>query len=95
MIWNLPGGWMFMAIVVVTMFSYILGYLLDRIMEKDGFGPSGNMFVIAGGFFTAIYVYNRLGNHVTNLREAVLVGLAGGFVFLATLSLGRAMLYRT
>jgi predicted cobalt transporter CbtA len=94
MIWNLSAGWLFMAIVVVSMFSYILGYILDRIMERDGFGPGGNMVVIAAGFFAAIYLYNRLGNLVSNMREGVIVGLAGAFVVLATLSLGRALLNR-
>lgn len=95
MIWNLSTGWLFMAIAIVTMFSYILGYLLDRIMERDGFGPTGNMFVFAGGFFAGIYVYNKLGHMVSSLREGMLVGIVGGFIILGMLSAGRAFMYRT
>lgn len=95
MIWNLTGGWLFMAGAVVTMFSFILGYYIDKIMGSDGFGPVGNMTIIAGGYLAGIYVYNYLGHRVDDMREGVIVGLSGAFVVLAVSAIGRSVLMRS
>lgn len=94
MIWNLTGGWLFMVIAVVAMFSYLLGYFLDKIMMTDGFGVLGNMTVIAAGFVGGLYTYNVLGHLVSDLREGVVVGLIGAFATLTVAALGRAFVIR-
>lgn len=94
MIWNLSGGWLFIVVAIVAMFSYLLGYFLDKIMINDGFGPFGNMLVIASGFVGGVYVYNLYGHVVSDLREGVVVGLVGAFATLAVSAFGRAFILR-
>lgn len=94
MIWNLSGGWLFIVIAVVAMFSYILGYFVDKIMISDGFGPFGNMVVIGSGFVGAIYVYNIYGHVVSDAREGAVVGLVGAFITLAAAAIARSVVMR-
>lgn len=94
MIWNLDLSWLLFAVAIVLMFGYILGFILDRILLRDGFGPSGNMVAITAGFFAAIYVWNWYGLRIGDLRQAVIVGLSGAFVMLAALAIGKTTLTR-
>lgn len=94
MIWDLEAGWLFMAVAVVAMLGYILGYVLDQIMQQDGFGPFGNMMVISGGFFVGLFAYNSYGYRIQDLREAAVVGLTGAFIALASLAIGRSVFTR-
>lgn len=94
MIWNLNTNWLLIAIAIVSLIAYVLGYVLDRIMNEDGFGTFGNALIIAGGFFLSIFLANTYGIHLSNINLAISAGLAGAFGLLATLSIAKAVLKR-
>jgi len=94
MLENLDVTWLFMAIAVVAIFSFILGMALDSLMAGDGFGPIGNMMVVTGGFFLGIFLANLYGIRFYDLQSAVGTGLIGAFVSLGLLSFLKAQLGR-
>lgn len=94
MLANLDVTWLFMAIVVVAIFSFIFGMALDSLMAGDGFGPLGNMVVVTAGFFLGIFLANLYGIRFYDLKTAVGAGLIGAFVSLGLLSFLKAQLGR-
>ena len=82
MIWNLSVWWLFMAVSVVTILSFILSMGLSAIVGRDGFGPTQMTAIITGGFFGSIYLLNLYGVRLSDLQEASFAGLAGAFVAL-------------
>lgn len=94
MLWNLGAFWLMMAVATVVVFSFFLGSAIDTLMREDGFGITGNMVIIFGGFFLAILAANRQGYSLHELHRAIMVGLAGAFVCLATLTLIKALVAR-
>lgn len=94
MIWKLDPAWLMMAVASVAVLSFFLGSVMDAIMSDDGFGPFGNMILIAVGFFAAIFVANVHGVAMGNLTFAVTTGLSGAFLTLSVLALIKAALAR-
>lgn len=94
MVWNLDIGWLLMAVVCVGILAFILSMALNAIMGDDGFGQTGNAGVITVGFFATIFVANTFGYRLADLREAVIVGMAGAFLLLTVLAVGKAVLAR-
>ncbi|MFN3546817.1 MAG: hypothetical protein ACK4U0_04945 [Mesorhizobium sp.] len=81
-IWNLSAWWLFMAVSVVTILSFILSMGLSAIIGRDGFGPTPLTVIITGGFFGSIYLLNLYGVRLANLQEASFAGLGGAFIAL-------------
>lgn len=94
MVWNLDLGWLLMAVLCVGILAFILSMALNAIMGEDGFGATGNALVITVGFFGTILAANAVGYRLADLRDAVVVGMAGAFLCLVALSLGKAVLAR-
>ncbi|HET9535447.1 MAG: hypothetical protein ABWY13_13395 [Mesorhizobium sp.] len=94
MLWKLDPAWLMMAAALVTVLSFFFGSIMDAIMHEDGFGPVGNMAVIAAGFFAAILLVNYNGFAMPNLTVAMGTGLSGAFLILAALALLKAGLAR-
>ncbi len=94
MLSKIPTEWLVMAVVTVALLSFIFGYALDRIMNEDGFGPTGNMVVMTVGFFLGIYFANYFGIRFRHLDMGVGAGVAGGFATLTLLMLAKAVLNR-
>ena len=94
MLWNLDTGWLMLIVAIVGIFSFILAMGMHAIMGDDGFGPIGNMVIIACGFFLAIFVANQWGIRLADLKLAAATGLGGAFVCLATLAVAKAALNR-
>jgi len=94
MVWNLDASWLVMAVVVVGILSFILSLALNAIMGEDGFGPTGNAFIITAGFFLSVFVANHLGYRLTDLRSAIAVGMSGAFFCLTVLALAKALIGR-
>jgi len=94
MLWNLDAFWLTMAIGLVSVVAFMFGHGLHALMDEDGFGPFGNMIIIAAGFFIAILTANYQGIRFDTLSLAVIVGMAGSFGALATLALLKAGLQR-
>jgi hypothetical protein len=90
MIWNLSVGWLFMAVSVVAILSFILSLALNAIIGKDGFGPFGTMGIVTFGFFISIYAVNLYGVRLAKVQEAAFAGLIGAFVVLLTMLLLKA-----
>lgn len=95
MIWKIDTYWLVMAVIVVSMLSYLFGYALDRIMENDGFGPTGNMIILVVCFFGGIYLANMYGIRFRSIPFAVAGGVTAGFIGLAFMALLKGLLYRT
>jgi hypothetical protein len=94
MIWNLDTSWLLMAVATVVVLSFFFGSALDYLMRDDGFGSTGNMMIVSTGFFLGIVSANRQGYDLHEMHLAVLVGLAGAFVCLGTMTLLKAMIAR-
>jgi hypothetical protein len=94
MLWNLDSSWLLMAIAVVTMISYPFGLALHGVMGSDGFGPLGNMIVVATGFFLGILTANSYGLTLRDLTLATGTGLAGAGLSLGALAMLKAGLNR-
>lgn len=94
MLWNLDASWLMMAIAVVAVLSYFLGSAIDALMREDGFGSLGNALIISTGFFLGILLANREGYNLREPSVAIMVGLAGAFVCLASLTLAKALAAR-
>lgn len=94
MLWNLDGLWLMMAIAMVVVLSFFLGSVIDALVREDGFGATGNMAIIAGGFFLAILAANSRGYNLRDLHEAIIVGLGGAFACLVSLTLVKALAQR-
>jgi hypothetical protein len=94
MIWNLDTAWLLMAVATVVVLSFFFGAALDYLMRDDGFGSTGNMMIVSTGFFLGIVAANHRGFDLHELHLAVLVGLAGAFICLGTMTLLKAMLAR-
>jgi hypothetical protein len=94
MLWNLDASWLMMAIATVAVLSYFFGSALDALMREDGFGSFGNALIVSGSFFASILAANQEGYNLRELHVAVLVGLGGAFVVLASLTLVKGLLAR-
>lgn len=94
MLSKISTEWLVMAIITVALLSFIFGYALDRIMNEDGFGPTGNMVVMTAGFFLGIYAANLYGIRFRHLDMGVGAGVLGGFATLTLLTLFKALLNR-
>jgi fluoride ion exporter CrcB/FEX len=94
MLWNLDPAWLMMAVATVAVLSYFFGAALHWLRREDGFGAFGNAIIISGSFFLSILVANHQGYNLRDLHLAVIVGLCGAFVVLASLTLLRALIAR-
>lgn len=82
------------ALALVGMLAFLLGLAMDGIMDREGFGPLGNMSIIAGGFFLGFGIANHYGIILGDLTMASATGLAGAFLALGLLALLKALLSR-
>jgi len=94
MIWNLDFIWLAIAFAVVGIIAFMLSLALDAIMSGEGFGPSGNAFILAGGFFLSIYGFNWYGIRFREAAEAAMMGTAGAFALFFVLALAKAAVTR-
>jgi len=94
MLWNLGVEWLFIALAVVGILSFILGLALDSIIGDDGFGGTGNALIMSAGFFLTIFVANSLGYNLREVKLAMIVGLAGAFGGLFVLAATKTVLGR-
>ena len=61
MIWHLNFDELFMLFAFLATFTYICGWLIDRIMGYGGFGVIGNWLILLLGSFVGMYGYNYAG----------------------------------
>lgn len=94
MLLDLDATWIVLAIAVVAILSYIVGVFFDALMKDDGFGSTGNMLVMTGGFFATVLGANARGIRFDTLGTAAAAGLAGAFAAFALLGLVKAGLSR-
>lgn len=94
MLWNLGAEWLVIALVVVGILSFILGYAVHATMGEDAFGASGNALIMTAGFFLAILAANGLGYNLRDVRDAMSVGLGGAFACLFVFSATKLLLGR-
>jgi len=92
MLWSFDPAWLMMAVSTVSVLSYFFGSALNAIMKEDGFGSFGNAIIISGGFFLTLIAFNNEGYRLGGLQFAVLLGLAGAFCLLSSLTFLRALI---
>jgi hypothetical protein len=93
-IWNISVWWLFMAVSVVTILSFMVSMGLSVIIGRDGIGPTPMTVILTGGFFGSIYLLNLYGVRLPDLQEATFAGLAGAFVTLMMILLIKSLLNR-
>lgn len=86
--------WIVLAIATVAILSYIVGVFFDGLMKDDGFGATGNMLVMTGGFYAAVLGANMRGIRFDTLGTGAAAGLTGAFVAMTLLVLAKAGLSR-
>lgn len=94
MIWDLDFGWLLMAVGVVSMISYMLALMMESSVGPGGFGPFGNAALITAGFFGGITAANYQGIAISELKFALMIGLAGSFALLLVMVLMRGIWVR-
>ena len=94
MLLKLDPAWLMMAIATVTVLSYFFGSALDALMRDESFGSFGNAIILSGGFFLTILAANYRGYRLHELHTGIVVGLAGAFLLLTSLTLIRALVRR-
>jgi hypothetical protein len=94
MLLELDTIWIVLAVTVVAILSYIVGVFFDALMHDDGFGATGNMMVMTGGFYAAVLGANVRGIRFDTLGTGVAAGLVGAFVAMSLLALAKAGLSR-
>jgi hypothetical protein len=94
MLLELDTIWIVLAVTVVAILSYIVGVFFDALMRDDGFGATGNMMVMTGGFYAAVLGANVRGIRFDTLGTGVAAGLVGAFVAMSLLALAKAGLSR-
>lgn len=94
MLWKLDPAWLMMAVATVSVLSYFFGSALNAVMREDGFGSFGNAVIISIGFFLTLIAANHQGFVLRGLQLAVMLGLAGAFLLLTSLTFLRALIKR-
>jgi len=94
MLLELETTWIVLAFAVVAILSYIVGVFFDTLMHDDGFGATGNMLVMTGGFYAAVIGANVRGIRFDTLGTGAAAGLAGAFAAMTLLALAKAALAR-
>lgn len=94
MLLELDTIWIVLAISTVAILSYIVGVFFDTLMHDDGFGATGNMLVMTGGFYAAVLGANVRGIRFDTLGTGAAAGLAGAFAAIMLLALAKAALAR-
>jgi hypothetical protein len=94
MLWNIDSSSLAIGLTVVAALAFFFGSVLDAIMKENGFGPTGNALLFTAGFIGAVYVANRHGVGLRDLRLTVACGLGGAFAFFSALALLKAGLAR-
>jgi len=94
MLLDLDTSWIVLAFAVVAILSYIVGVFFDTLIRDDGFGPTGNMVVMTGGFYAAVLGANSRGIRFDSLATGVAAGLVGAFAAITLLALLKAGLSR-
>jgi hypothetical protein len=94
MIWNLGFGWLVLMAGCVSILAFMLALGLDALMGREGFGPVGNAFVLTGGFFLSIFVFNSFGYNLADMKWGAAAGIGGAFVCMTTLALTKGLLSR-
>jgi hypothetical protein len=94
MLWSLDPIWLALTIGMVAILSYLLGIVVDALVDDDAFGPVGNMLILMSGFVTAILAANHEGVAFRGLDTATGVGLAGAFTAIILFAIAKAGLER-
>lgn len=64
MLWDLSVADFLFVLIIFGPLSYICGWVSDVLLDRVGFGPFGNGFVILLGAFTGMFIYNYNGYHL-------------------------------
>lgn len=80
--------------VVILVCCFFLGIIMDGLMEEDGFGPTGNMFVMSAGAFIGIQTFIHLGTTPKDYPALAVGAVSGGFIAIGTLGILKNVLSR-
>ncbi|MBL4598449.1 MAG: hypothetical protein JKX93_05715 [Rhizobiaceae bacterium] len=61
MLWNMTTEQWILSFSFIGTFTFICGWLADRIMGYSGFGPLGNWLLLLAGCYLGMYGFNSFG----------------------------------
>ncbi|MDJ0614661.1 MAG: hypothetical protein QNJ29_13425 [Rhizobiaceae bacterium] len=83
MLWEMSDKDFLISFAFICCFSYIVGWLVDRILEGSGYGHIGNWLLILTGAYTGLYSLNKYGYEFHWVPLYTLgAALGGAFVIL-------------
>jgi len=62
MLWNMTTEQWVLSFSFLCAFTYICGWLSDRILGYSGFGPLGNWILLLIGTYVGMYSFNSFGH---------------------------------
>ncbi len=86
MLWEFSNQQLITMFTMITCFSFICGWLTDRILGYGGFSVIGNWLILLIGAIGGLLVYNLLGYRFSwNSNFTMFLTLGSGLVFLFTM----------
>jgi uncharacterized membrane protein YeaQ/YmgE (transglycosylase-associated protein family) len=71
-----------LVLLIACVGSLLVGWVMNLIMEKIGFGIFGNTFAALLGVYSALYIYNRYVGTMKNPEAVMLLSTIVGSVML-------------
>jgi len=87
MIGYMPDEFMAALLAACVMACFFVGYAMDGVMGRTGFGVLGNMLILITGLFLGVFGADLLHMNIGQVEILVGSGLVGAFVSLMTLTL--------
>lgn len=94
MLGGLSIGWPFLFAAMALMAAFFVGQAMNAVMGRHAFGVSGNMLVLASGFYLGLLACEMLRRPGEPAMVQCAFGIAGAFLTLFTLAFAKRMLMR-
>ena len=77
MLWQMTTEQWILSFSFLCTFTFISGWIADRIMGYSGFGPVGNWIFLLIGTYAGMYGFNSFG-HTFHWNPALTIVVVGG-----------------
>jgi len=90
MIWYLTTEQLFLSFAFICTFTYVAGWVSDRIMGYAGFGTIGNWLILLVGTYVGMYSFNSFGHMFHWNPPLTIAVVAGTACTMLVFQIGRA-----
>lgn len=87
MVFGLDLGSFLILATVAGMISYIVGFIMDGVMRRHGFGVIGNMLTLNAGFAIGLSLIQEYGRRGYSMDEKTVLAIGCAFLMLVTMAL--------